>query len=218
MKSNAEFVNVPLNAVPEIGDGWVSLIHELAVFPDVVPAYSHGGNEHRREWVLPMYGVSTELEALDVLYGLVRLLKPDLIVETGCFLGFGTYALGRGALDNGRGRVVSCDIVDTYCGVTRTRCGGRPDGRTMALPVEVRWCDAAEIPELDTCDFAWLDSGDSEQQSYDSRIGALHRMKKGAVAAMHDTRNEPRLRQGIAELGLQAVHFDTWRGLSLIQC
>ena len=218
MKPSSEFRNIPLGARPEIGSGWVSLIHELSVFPDVAPAYSHGGNEYRREWILPIYGVSTELEVLDTLYALVRLLKPELIVETGCFLGFGTYALGRAALDNGRGRVVTCDTMDIYCGVTRTRCGGRPDGKTPPLPVEVRWYGAAELPELATCDFAWLDSGDSEEESFDSRIWALHKMKPGSIAAMHDTRNEPRLRQGISDMGKQAVHLDTWRGISLIQC
>jgi hypothetical protein len=218
MKRDAEFRNIPLDARPEIGTGWVSLIHELSVFPDVAPAYSHGGNEYRREWILPVYGTSTELEALDMLYALVRLLKPELIVEVGCSLGFGTYALGRAALDNGHGRVVTCDTMDTLCGVTRTRCGGRPDGKTVSLPVEVRWCNADDLAEVEICDFAWLDSGESEEDSYNTRIGALLRMKPGSIAAMHDTRNEPRLRRGILECGKEVVHLDSWRGLSLIQC
>lgn len=55
-------------------------------------------------------GGSTEIEYLDFLTALVRVEKPELILETGTYRGFGTIALLRGIKANGFGKIVSLDI------------------------------------------------------------------------------------------------------------
>jgi len=208
MKRDDEFhvVDVPGGALPEVNRRWVSLIHEL---PMAKPAYMCGDRKYL-EWLYPEYGTSAEVEVMDFLYALVRLLKPDLIVEGGCYLGYGSYALGRGAQDNGRGRVVTCDTDPDRCQQARIK--------VQSLPVEVRQCSILDVAELTQCDLAFLDSGDDEKVSHDTRIGSLHKMKQGALAVMHDTRNEKLLRPAVDAAGMPSIHFETWRGLSIIQC
>ena len=43
-------------------------------------------------------------------YALVRILEPEVIVETGTDKGLGTMVLAAAAMRNGRGRVISIDI------------------------------------------------------------------------------------------------------------
>jgi len=53
---------------------------------------------------------TTELEVLDLLKALVVAAKPNLIVETGTFLGYGTLKLAEGARQNGFGRVITIEF------------------------------------------------------------------------------------------------------------
>jgi len=51
-------------------------------------------------------------EEAAVLYGLVRSLKPQLILETGTFEGYSTAEIARALQKNGTGHLVSVDIAD----------------------------------------------------------------------------------------------------------
>lgn len=53
---------------------------------------------------------TTEVEVLDFLKTLVTTLKPNLIVETGTFLGHGTLKLAEGVRENGFGRVITVEF------------------------------------------------------------------------------------------------------------
>jgi predicted O-methyltransferase YrrM len=57
---------------------------------------------------------STELEVLNFINALVCLFKPDVALETGSFLGFGTCAIGAGLKSNGRGHLFSLEIDRTH--------------------------------------------------------------------------------------------------------
>lgn len=54
--------------------------------------------------------MSAELEVLDFLYQLVRTIKPRLVVETGSFRGLAACYIAKGLRDNGRGKLVTCEI------------------------------------------------------------------------------------------------------------
>jgi len=166
--------------------------------PDVEFKWMQGGGE-ARPWLCPIYGPSAELEILDLLFSLVRLVRPKLIVETGCHRGIGTFALGRAAREV-NARVISCDIDPALIVVAENRCCG--------LPVEIRLCRAEDLSEVERADFLFLDG------SEDSRIECVPRMKSGALALMHDTRQEPFLRDAFKGLG-SAVHLESWRGATL---
>jgi len=54
---------------------------------------------------------STEFEVLDFLKILVTTVKPQLVVETGTFLGYGAIALAQGLKSNGFGKVITIEHI-----------------------------------------------------------------------------------------------------------
>jgi predicted O-methyltransferase YrrM len=172
-------------------------------FPDVNYVPMQGGGQ-AQPWMMPIYGQGVEAEMMDLLYTMVRILRPEMVVDLGSHVGMSAYALGCAVRDNdNKGRVVSCDIEAEYTSQTFERVKG--------LPVAALMCSAHLLREVETADFLFIDC------DYGNRIGTLKRIKKGATGVMHDTRQEPILRKAIDDSGLKAVHFDTWRGFSIIQ-
>jgi len=55
-------------------------------------------------------GAGTEIETLWLLWALVRITKPQLVLETGTLHGIGTLALASALKENGRGKLVSLEI------------------------------------------------------------------------------------------------------------
>lgn len=166
--------------------------------PDVDFQWMQGDGK-ARPWLCPIYGISTELEILDLLYSMVRLIRPKLIVETGCHLGIGTYALGKAAKEIDS-QVITCDVSLEYIDRTRERC--------KDLPVTAVLCKAEVLGEVREADFLFLDG------SEDSRIQCVPRMKPGAMCVMHDTRHESFLRDSFTGYGT-AIHLESWRGATI---
>lgn len=130
-------------------------------------------SRHGKSWEV-FDGTSSEVEMGVLLHGLVRMLKPGLVVETGCYHGHATFALASACAANGHGRVISCEINEEYVRIARNRCG--------ALPVEVRHGNTCGgLPELAEADFAFLDS------DYATRPSEFRQLKPGCVAVVHDT-------------------------------
>lgn len=180
----------------------MSLLKELLRFADVNPVPMQGGGKEQ-PWLMPIYGASGEMELVDFLYAFVRLLRPELVVELGSHLGISTYGLARACQDNGNGRVVACDIEENCVLKSRARCEG--------LPATIHWMNAGWMPEIKEADFLFIDC------DYENRIKALGMLKPGAVAVVHDTRQEPPLRDAIEAQMTERVHVDTWRGFSIIR-
>lgn len=148
----------------------------------------------------------TEREIQDFLFGFVRALRPALVVETGCFKGVSTRALGQAVEANGTGRVVTCDIFLDH--VTATQRA------TANLPVEVWACRGIELPELKRADFVFCDS------DYRARHDEVMATKPGAIIVLHDTRIsydsaiEPHGRW-VEEMG--GMTFGTHRGFGILR-
>ena len=107
----------------------------------------------------------------EFLYGLIRMLKPDLVVETGCYKGGATRAMARAIIDNGFGvecRVVTCE--NHY-----------PNPFTPEENIDWRNCSSFDLPELRTADFVFSDS------DHDIRPVEYALVKKGCVFVVHDT-------------------------------
>lgn len=76
-----------------------------------LPEYHRATPEcpHPERW--SMYdSMTAEIEVLEFLATLVTTIKPQLIVETGAFLGVSTVWIARGLARNGFGRIVSCEF------------------------------------------------------------------------------------------------------------
>ena len=54
--------------------------------------------------------MTAEAEVLEFLRTLVTTLKPNLIVETGAFLGVSTIWMAEGLREDGFGHIVSCEL------------------------------------------------------------------------------------------------------------
>lgn len=55
-------------------------------------------------------GWSAEVEVLDFLYALTRLIKPRDVIETGTWLGLAASAIGRALIENGFGNLTTLEI------------------------------------------------------------------------------------------------------------
>ncbi len=77
----------------------------------LLPEYHRATPEcpHPERW--RMYdSMTAEVEVLEFLRTLVTTIKPELVVETGSFLGVSTLWIAEGLRANGFGRIVSCEF------------------------------------------------------------------------------------------------------------
>jgi len=77
----------------------------------LVPEYHRPTPEcpHPERW--GMYdSMTAEVEVLEFLRTLVTTVKPNLVVETGTFLGVSTLWIAEGLRLNGLGRIISCEF------------------------------------------------------------------------------------------------------------
>jgi predicted O-methyltransferase YrrM len=154
--------------------------------------------------------MSCELEVLEFLQALVVVQKPQVVVETGAYLGWSAYYLGRGVARNGFGEVHSCDRDAHLAEIAQERCAG--------LPVTVHPCPSQSLEIPRPIDLLFLDCG--------ARLEALERfwpqLTRRALVVMHDTTVvHPELGAALddwqAEGRLDRIHFPTPRGLTLVR-
>lgn len=161
-------------------------------------------------WTAPD-AMASEYEAADFLYGLIRLLKPKLCIETGCYKGNATLAIGKALLLNGSGILQSCDTDQAHVLTVMTEC------QQNYYPVTLRQCTGVELikaldgpPNPQKIDFAFLDSsGDRVEEAQALNIS------DNAIIALHDARR-PEFWH-LKDLGWQSVFMPTPRGMALFQ-
>ena len=160
---------------------------------------------------------ATEIEVLHFLQELVTMLKPAKILETGCYLGYGTEQLALGARRTGFGMVYTCDVGHDMCLKTEERLRDR----SLSDIVRVHRGSGLELIELTQAPihFAFLDSGGDDVRCHELRA-VYPKLHPGAVVAIHDSGIHTGLRefhlpQLLRELEMQYLFFDTPRGLAL---
>lgn len=169
-------------------------------------------------------GMATEVEVLQFLYALVRMLKPKVCIETGTYLGYGSYHIGRALYDNEEGgRLYTAEPDVNLCHKARGMldAGGLKDVVQVLCTAGVKMIDGLITGRK--VDFAFLDS------NLDTRIEEMHCLKRGlapsAVIAVHDSNtfhdsnNGPRtpFLNFAHNEGYQVLNFDTPRGLMLLR-
>jgi len=130
-------------------------------------------------WLIPTDSdICTEIETLQLLFGFVRMLRPRVVIETGCNVGCASSVICEALKANGdQGQLYTCDVVPEFVEKARARCG---------WPANVSCCTAMEMLDaIGLADLYWIDS------SEDSRAAELEWLmrhgKKGAVVLVHDT-------------------------------
>lgn len=100
-------------------------MHELSQFAgysiqrNESALHSHDPSERAGEFTAFEAG-APELECLEFLFGMVRLFKPKLVLETGTGSGFSTIALAAALQENGSGHLHTVELDSRN--VDRARC------------------------------------------------------------------------------------------------
>jgi predicted O-methyltransferase YrrM len=160
--------------------------------------------------------MTAELEVLDFLRCLVTTLKPQLILETGTFLGLSALAMAEGLRENGFGRIVTCDPDPEVFARAKERIEASGLGD---------WIDARCQPSLSlvvpaTIDMLFCDSLPELREPEVRRF--LPHMNPNGVILMHDASSHLKtVREAARRLedeGLvSVVLLPTPRGLVLAQ-
>lgn len=60
------------------------------------------------------YPASVNRALGEFLYGLTRTLRPELIVEIGCFIGLSTHHFAQALRENGKGKILAVDLFEPH--------------------------------------------------------------------------------------------------------
>lgn len=194
----------------------VMLQHERSAGA-LLPEYHRATPEcaHPERWSM-IDSMTAEVEVLELLATLVTTLKPELVVETGSFLGVSTEWIARGLERNGRGRVISCEFDPVVYAKAKERLAGSP-----LLPwMELRNESSLEMTVEGTIDLLFADSDPELREAEVKRY--LPQMNPHGLIVIHDasshlkTVREAALtmeREGL----LRVLLLPTPRGLVLAQ-
>ena len=170
---------------------------------------------HPELWKM-MDSQTSELEVLDFLKSLVTTIKPNLIVETGTFLGYGTLKMAEGLKQNGFGKIITIE----YDPVIFARAKERIDTSGLG-----DWIEARNQSSLDTridgsIDFLY---SDSELKIREQEIRKfLPQLDPRGLIAVHDASSHfAVVREGALRLEqeglISVIMLSTPRGLVLAQ-
>lgn len=145
----------------------------------VVPPFVKGHEEHRilqriadqgeflqSEWTPPTHECAhperwqmldpqtAELEVLDLLEALVKAVKPQLIVETGTFIGHSAIRMGRALKANGFGRIITIE----YDPAVFNKAKQLIDASGMGPWIEYRQASSLETKIDEQIDLLYSDS------------------------------------------------------------
>ena len=166
-------------------------------------------------------GMATEMEVLQFLYALVQMLKPTVIVETGTYLGYGTAHLALAVKNNEVGHVHTAEPDPGIMSNARKLL----DRLRLSSYVSLFVGTGLElIQSMAAIDFAFLDS-DCDTR-IEEMVALYSRLTDHGMIAVHDTsllhdKHSHGLRTSFTrfakEHGLEALHFNTPRGLMLFR-
>ena len=183
----------------------------------LLPEYHRATPEcpHPERW--HMYdSMTAEAEVLEFLRTLVTTLKPNLIVETGSFLGVSTLWMAEGLRSNGFGRIVSCEFDPVVFAKAREKIAASG----LSEWIDLRNGSSLEIEVPGTIDLLFSDS-DLDIRGQEVRR-FLPQISPNGLILMHDASSHQRkVRDAALRLeaeGLVAIILlPTPRGLVIAQ-
>ena len=126
-------------------------------------------------------GFTAEVEVLDFLYTLVRLTKPQRVLETGTWLGRSAIAIASALRDNGIGHLVTIELNGEAAEVAARNI----DDAGLTTFVTLRVADSLAIELSETYELALFDSDIPIRPAEFCRF--YDRLKPGAIVLFHDT-------------------------------
>jgi predicted O-methyltransferase YrrM len=159
---------------------------------------------------------SAETETSEFMYSLIRLIKPAVVVETGCYLGDTTIAIAKALKENNFGKLYACDIDGSYV----KDVNGWLLKENLQDWAQVILITGKELIEQlgNQIEFAFIDSG-GEKGVREGEINALIPfLKPLQMFALHDTAPQHVGMNAVAaQVQLPKVYFSCPRGLTLFQ-
>lgn len=160
------------------------------------------------------------VEEIDFLYGLVRIVRPFRILETGTNYGGSASAIGLALKDNGYGKLYTIEHDSTVAQLAIDKLGKMG----LSEQVEVICAKVEGVHVKEKLDFLWLDSELAIR--YGELLRFYPQMNPGAIACIHDLWNldfsefggvPDALRELIANGDLRALTFATNHGVTVFQ-
>jgi len=176
--------------------------------------------EHNPKWTV-LNKESPEMEVCEFLYSLVRLLRPDNVLETGGGTGNSGAYIAQGLKENGKGKLVSVEPYPTSYRIAQT------------LWEKLGVLDYIELSPMTSFDFdpgkthyqmMFLDSEPSCRFSEVKKF--LPNLDPGGLIIIHDLKEKwagewedfkPLFGALLKNFYLQVVSLDTPRGLTILQ-
>jgi len=183
----------------------------------LLPEYHRATPEcpHPERW--HMYdSMTAEAEVLEFLRTLVTTLKPNLIVETGSFLGVSTVWMAEGLRSNGFGRIVSVEFDP----VVFAKAEENVVASGLAEWIDLRNGSSLELEISGTIDLLFSDSDLDIREQEVRRF--LPQLSPTGLILMHDASSHPgTVRQAALRLEseglISTVLLPTPRGLAICQ-
>ncbi len=159
---------------------------------------------------------SAELEILDFLKALVIAAKPDLVVETGTFIGHSTIKMAEGMRANGFGRIITVEYDPAVFAKARQNI----DASGLKDLIEYRNASSLETEIEGEIDILFSDSEVTIREQEVRRF--LPQIRKRGLVLIHDaSSNFKVVREGALRLEqeglLSVVLLSTPRGLVIAQ-
>ena len=154
--------------------------------------------------------MSAEVETLEFLGSLVRLLKPKVVVETGTFEGWSALHMGKALRENGRGHLTTLEVLPEL----QAKAEGRVKDAHLEEFVTCLLQSSLEYRPEGAIDLFFSDSAlEVRLQELDHFRPHFH---SHTLIVLHDTMNTPALAKGLDGCKwLRSFHWPTPRGLSL---
>jgi len=159
---------------------------------------------------------TSELEVLDFLKSLVMTIKPNLIVETGTFLGYGTIKMAEGLKANGFGRIITIE----YDPEIYAKAAERFDASGLGSWIESRNESSLDTRIEGSIDFLYSDSELNIREQEIRKF--LPQLNPRGLIAVHDASSHfAVVREGALRLEqeglISVIMLSTPRGLVLAQ-
>ncbi len=183
----------------------------------LLPEYHRATPEcpHPQRW--HMYdSMTAEAEILEFLRSFVTTLKPELIVETGSFLGVSTLWMAEGLRSNGFGKIISCEFDPIVFAKAQEKVAGS-DLRDV---IELRNESSLEMEIPGSIDLLFSDSDVSIREAEVRRF--LPQIRSTGVILLHDASSHLKtVREAAFSLEseglLSCIFLPTPRGLVIAQ-
>ena len=171
-----------------------------------------------------MYHIQTEIEALgvstqdacseeecEILYGLVKAIKPLVCVETGTHLGISASYIATALKENSKGHLYTCDVTDW---------GQKSNIEKLGLKeyVTTSLCKGSVQKVPDTIDFLFIDSYHEKEVVLGELYYYLPKLAPRAVVVFHDAGGDNSyigVNEATKQLKLKTVYIPTRNGMRI---